>query len=441
MPSKSQLASDAITVEQDMIGENVGCQDQAIAAFGGLRRIEFLRNGERHAAPVILSRSRLDELQQHLTLVYTGQSRNASDIASEQVRTVGDRGRELRTMYQMVDEGLAILTRGDDITRFGQLLHESWMLKRSLTSKVSTAGIDDLYEEARRGGAIGGKLLGAGGGGFFLFFVRPEDRAALRQRLDGLVHVPFAFSSTGSEIIYYDGLPGRRGVLYPRAARAGGVRVVKGRIFVAGHRGMVGQALLRRLGGAALTRERAELDLRDPAAVDAFFAAERPSRVVLAAARVGGILANQSFPANLIADNLAIQGARDRGGPAPRRRAAALLRQRLRLPARLRPADGRVSARDRPARAEQPGLRDRQDRRPAALPGRQSAGRPRVRLGHPLHALRSPRRLRPEARTSSRPCCAASTRRGRTGRSRSGAAVARCASSCTSTTWPRPAAT
>jgi D-glycero-alpha-D-manno-heptose-7-phosphate kinase len=207
MPSKSQLASDAITVEQDRIGENVGCQDQTIAAFGGLRRIEFLRNGERHVAPVILSRNRLDELQQHLMLVFTGTSRNASEIADEQVRAVGDRARELRTMYHMVDEGLALLTGGDDIARFGQLLHESWMLKRSLSSKVTTSGIDELYEAARGAGAIGGKLLGAGGGGFFLFFVRPEDRARLKQRLDGLVQVPFAFSSIGSEIIYYDGLP------------------------------------------------------------------------------------------------------------------------------------------------------------------------------------------------------------------------------------------
>ena len=104
----------------------------------------------------------------------------------------------------MVDEAIGILNgSGSDITDFGRLMHETWMIKRSLTSKITTSEIDKIYEKAIKAGALGGKLLGAGGGGFILFFVAPEDQAKVKEKLKDLLYVPFSFESLGSQIIYY----------------------------------------------------------------------------------------------------------------------------------------------------------------------------------------------------------------------------------------------
>jgi D-glycero-alpha-D-manno-heptose-7-phosphate kinase len=204
MPSKMELARNAIQVEQERIGESVGSQDQAMAAFGGFRRIEFAPDGTIDPRPVILPAARLSELHDHLMLVYTGVARTASEVAVEQVRVTPSRSVELRTIQQMVQEAVSILGGRTDIAEFGQLLHEAWRIKRGLTERISSSDIDGLYEAARSAGAIGGKLLGAGGGGFFLLFVRPGDQARVKDRLGHLLHVPFGFTSFGSQIIYYD---------------------------------------------------------------------------------------------------------------------------------------------------------------------------------------------------------------------------------------------
>jgi len=204
MPSKQQLAQEAIYIEHELLKEHVGCQDQVIAAYGGLNRITFSANGTFHVAPVIVEEERLARLQEHLMLFFTGLSRNASEVAEEQIRATPQKTRELRAIYQMVDEGIEILQGKDELAVFGRLLHESWQLKKSLTGRISTASIDAIYEAACRSGAIGGKLLGAGGGGFLLLFARPEDHARIKEGLDGLLHVPFRFESSGSRVIFYE---------------------------------------------------------------------------------------------------------------------------------------------------------------------------------------------------------------------------------------------
>jgi D-glycero-alpha-D-manno-heptose-7-phosphate kinase len=190
-------------VEQVLIGENVGVQDQTAAAFGGFNRIGFQPNGDIDVRPVILPSSRLEEFWSHLLLVFTGFSRNATDIAAKQVEATPAKASELRVMRQMVDEGLSILRGQGDLAEFGHLLHEAWRLKRSLTEVISTPAIDDMYTAARSAGALGGKLLGAGGGGFALFFVPPERRARVLARLAGLTHVPIRPDSSGSQIVVY----------------------------------------------------------------------------------------------------------------------------------------------------------------------------------------------------------------------------------------------
>ncbi|MEE8413235.1 MAG: GHMP kinase [Dehalococcoidales bacterium] len=204
MPSKKQLAMDAIHVERDIIQENVGSQDQVLAAFGGFNRIDFSGKNDIDIQRITVKPERLKLLQDHLMLFFTGFSRIASEIAAEQIQQTPNRTRELSEMYCMVDEGIKILNGNNDLSDFGKLLNESWQLKRSLTDKISTPQIDDIYSAALEAGAIGGKLLGAGGGGFILFFTKPEVQPKVRAKLGNLLHVPFKFENQGSQIIFYE---------------------------------------------------------------------------------------------------------------------------------------------------------------------------------------------------------------------------------------------
>ena len=201
--TKMKLALDAIHVEQNMIKENVGSQDQVSAAFGGFNRITFYPNDEISVDPVTVSQKRLAELEAHLMLFYTGVSRFASEIAADQIQNTCHKKDELQTIYRMVDEAIAILSNGADIKDIGKLLHESWQLKKNLSCKISNCHIDDIYKAGRRAGAIGGKLTGAGGGGFILFFADPENQPKIKNALRDLLHVPFKFENLGSQIIFY----------------------------------------------------------------------------------------------------------------------------------------------------------------------------------------------------------------------------------------------
>lgn len=208
MRDKHNLAMDAIHVEQDIIGESVGSQDQVSAAHGGFNRINFSNDGSIEVKRVFAAPSRLNEFAQHLTLYFTGFSRTASEIAKEQIRLTPQRIRELQSMYEMVNEAEAIITNPNwPIEDFGKLLHESWKLKRTLTQNISSSTIDEIYDAGREAGALGGKLLGAGGGGFMLFFVPPEKRQELRKRLQKLLCVPFSLNNHGSQVIVYEPEP------------------------------------------------------------------------------------------------------------------------------------------------------------------------------------------------------------------------------------------
>lgn len=202
--TKDELARNAIHVEQEIIGENVGSQDQISAAFGGFNRIEFKRNGAFQVSPIILARDRLRELQDHLMLCFTGFSRIASDIAKSKIDNFKNRESELKRMGEMVDEAIQVLYGANTpIDAFGRLLHQSWLFKRAISDKVTTPEIDAIYSQAMDAGATGGKILGAGGGGFLLLFVKPELQQRVRERLQRLVHVPFKFEDSGSRVVLY----------------------------------------------------------------------------------------------------------------------------------------------------------------------------------------------------------------------------------------------
>jgi len=205
MVSKFALAEAAIHVEQNMIRENVGSQDQTMAAFGGLRKILFNGPTGQHLQilPLTVKKECIEELEKNLMLFFTGFARTASEIAGEQIKQTPNKKKELSDMMHKVEEASCILSEGGDIDDFGKLLHENWMIKRSLTDKITTSEIDDIYKKARQSGAIGGKLLGAGSGGFMVFYVKPEHHAKLKENL-GLLHVPFRFENSGSQVIFYE---------------------------------------------------------------------------------------------------------------------------------------------------------------------------------------------------------------------------------------------
>ena len=204
MRDKQALATDAIHVEQELLQEAVGAQDQVSAAYGGFNRINFHTDGSIEVKRMLTSPSRLAELEQHLALYFTGFARTASEVAQEQVKMTLQRKNELDKLLQLVDEAESIMTGPGSLDEFGRLLHESWQIKRSLTQKITNANIDAIYDAGLSAGALGGKLLGAGGGGFMLFFVPPERRQELRERLKKLLCVPFSFSNRGSSVVVYE---------------------------------------------------------------------------------------------------------------------------------------------------------------------------------------------------------------------------------------------
>jgi D-glycero-alpha-D-manno-heptose-7-phosphate kinase len=207
MVGSGQLTDESIHIEQDVLRETVGSQDQVCAAHGGFNHIHFATSGEITVRPITVPQSRLEELSASLMLFYTGIKRTAAEVAESYVPSLESRTEQLRRIRSMVDEATGIVCGTGTLDPLGQLLHESWLTKRSLSHLVSSRPIDTMYEAARSAGALGGKLTGAGGGGFMLLFVPPGRQRAVREALHSLLHVPFDFDGTGSRVIFYDPEP------------------------------------------------------------------------------------------------------------------------------------------------------------------------------------------------------------------------------------------
>ncbi len=202
--TKYGLTKETIKLEREILAENGGIQDQIAAVYGGLNHIHINNNGSFSVNPVVIKESRKTELNNNLMLFFTGVVRTSSEIAEKQVKSTKDKTEQLHRMQQMVSQAETILTTdGADLDDFGRMLHETWMLKRSLTDKISTSLIDEIYQTAVDNGALGGKILGAGGGGFILFYAKPEYQKAIKKALRNLIYVPFKFDDQGSQIIYY----------------------------------------------------------------------------------------------------------------------------------------------------------------------------------------------------------------------------------------------
>jgi D-glycero-alpha-D-manno-heptose-7-phosphate kinase len=205
MCTKRQLAREAINIEQNIIKENVGSQDQVAASFGGLNKIVFGGKEDFFVNPVPLSKEKFDFFQDHFLLFYTGMPRTASDIAGEQIRNTAQKEQELKTMMSLTEDAVSILNQDnfDRIAEFGKLLHESWKIKKTLSKLISNERIDRIYAAGIGAGALGGKILGAGSGGCILFFVPPYSQMAVKEALKDLLHIPIKFDTMGSQLILY----------------------------------------------------------------------------------------------------------------------------------------------------------------------------------------------------------------------------------------------
>jgi len=200
--SKAELAKEACEVEIEKLGNPIGKQDQYAAAYGGLNFISFHKDDTVSVEPVVCMRETIQQLQENLVMFYTGIKHNANEILAEQKKktTEADKIKNLLVMCDLAREMKRSLQQ-NKIEDFGNILHENWLLKRQLASKVSNSGIDDIYATAMKNGAMGGKLLGAGGGGFMLFYCEKDKQKRLEAAL-GLERFDFAFERDGSSVVY-----------------------------------------------------------------------------------------------------------------------------------------------------------------------------------------------------------------------------------------------
>lgn len=200
--STHRLLEESLEVEQNILGENVGSQDQTAVAYGGFNHLTFHPHGDIFVNPISLREERRKAFQDHLMLFFSGISRRSSEIAATFLPSIQEKATQLHRMREMVEEAISILSSEQDILEFGKLLHESWLLKRSLSSAITNDTCDNIYQSAIDAGAVSGKILGAGGGGFMLFFTPPEKQESVKQALSHLTHVPFSIDYSGSQIIH-----------------------------------------------------------------------------------------------------------------------------------------------------------------------------------------------------------------------------------------------
>lgn len=196
-----RLAREACEIEIDILGKPIGVQDQYIAAYGGLRFMEFTPDGQVRCEKIELETDLHRRLNESLLLFFTGVTRRADSILDEQQRNIGDRLTVLRAMKQMAYAARDELRAGN-LEAIGNLLHEGWQLKKQLASQISNGRIDEMYEAARRAGAAGGKITGAGGGGFVMLYCPPEKRERVRAALRPLQELPFQMEQDGTKVIF-----------------------------------------------------------------------------------------------------------------------------------------------------------------------------------------------------------------------------------------------
>ena len=199
-----QLAREACDIEINRCGEPIGKQDQYAAAFGGFNFIQFYPDDSVSIEPIICRRETIQRLQEDILVFYTGMTRSASALLKTQKEAVGSEKAKQKVMRKMVDlaHDLKAELQRNNLDAFGEIIHQNWLLKRSLTRAISNDLIDGWYERARKAGATGGKLLGAGSGGFLMFCAPRARHEAIIRALKELRPMDFRFEPQGSKILF-----------------------------------------------------------------------------------------------------------------------------------------------------------------------------------------------------------------------------------------------
>lgn len=201
---KKRLADQAIYLERELCQEAGGWQDQIAAAFGGMNRIEFNKDGTYDVRPIIIHPERKQQLNDNLLMFFTGFTRFSSEMQKANQAGYDEKVKQLQQMYALVGEAEAVLEdKHSNLDDFGRLLDTTWRLKRQTGGAITTNSIDDLYEKGIEAGALGGKLLGAGGGGFLVFYVQPDKKESVMTAMNNLLYVPFRFEDAGTQVIHY----------------------------------------------------------------------------------------------------------------------------------------------------------------------------------------------------------------------------------------------
>ena len=201
--TKFKLSSDAIHIEQKILKENVGCQDQIAVSYGGLNRINFKKKNKFEVGKVLLSKKKSFDLESSLLLVFTGITRISSRIAKKKIENIKSKKNNFYQILNLVDEAEKIIkSKNTSILELGKILHESWLIKKDISSSISNSRIDDIYELSLQNGALGGKIIGAGGGGFILLMVEKHKQKKLISKLTPLITVPIKIDYEGSKIIF-----------------------------------------------------------------------------------------------------------------------------------------------------------------------------------------------------------------------------------------------
>jgi len=197
-----ELAREAIIVERERVGDTGGHQDQYAAAYGGFNRIDFKGDQDVIIRPLQVSSERMQALQSRLLCFYLGTEMSAEKILQHQTERTTVNQTRLTSLMDLVNEAHALIESDAPLRVWGELMHAAWQIKKELASGITNPMVDAAYDSALRAGALGGKILGAGGRGFLCFYVEPEHHQAVRATLSKLAEVPFAFSPTGSQIIF-----------------------------------------------------------------------------------------------------------------------------------------------------------------------------------------------------------------------------------------------
>ena len=195
------LAKEAINLEQNILKEVVGSQDQIACAVGGINFIDFQTNTDWKLSPLKIAPERIEEIEQRIVLLYTGKARNSSEVSKGLISNLNKNKKPMMRILSLARESKKLISDDSDLDLIGEMLSESWEIKKVLNSSSTNNAIEEIFDRAFKAGALGGKVLGAGGGGFCMFWVKNGERDNFLSKMPNLVNVPIRISQTGSIVV------------------------------------------------------------------------------------------------------------------------------------------------------------------------------------------------------------------------------------------------